>query len=624
MNMYGLIRCHFYRWLILRHVNQRPVSFASVRQSPWSFWSIALCWMFLAFFRFSPMPNKPIAWDTLGYYLPLASTFVHHDPFLTDKSWLVQLNEREQLTGTLYQITASPKGEDMYFFFFGWSYCYAPFFAVGHALADWLGYPADGFSLPYTMALMIGGLIYLAVGLWYWRKILLLYFDDRVVALTLFIIVLGTNFVNHTSIDNLSTVNVLTMLMALMIWNTIRWYSDGSGKHLVGILGIWIVMTLIKPSETLVCLIPLLWQVRLREPRTWFGAFQRAFAQPKALLIGCLVAVILLLPQLGYWYAMTGRIFFDSYQNPGVGLDWTSPHIVDVLFSFRKGWMVYTPLMALAIIGWIYYYREHQRMATVLGVCFLVFFYVVASWSEWWYGGGFSQRTLIPSYVILSLGLAALITHFQHFRMVSRAVLAAVLVLGLMLNQFQWWQFKMGILDPYRTTSAYYKAVWMKTEAPPGADALKLVHRNFTADLQFDSSRYTQIDLSWVVSNQYDTAWQSSEWSKEKTFSMDAVTNKDHLWLESEVEMECQCTPDEAPLLVYFVKHKGVYGYRATALEPTDSMGIYSGKFLYMTPEMRNYEDVIGTHIWNRKGIRFRLKKWNIRAYQPDSPWSER
>lgn len=569
------------------------------------------------------MPEKPIAWDTLGYYLPLASTFVHHDPLLTDKTWLVELNEREQLTGTLYQVTASPAGKDMYFFFFGWSYCYAPFFAIGHAWAQWTGYAADGFSLPYTLALMWGGLIYMAIGLWYWRKILLLFFDDRITALNLFVMVLGTNFVNHTSIDNLSTINLLTMLMAVMIWNTIRWYNGGSGRHLIAILTVWVLMTLIKPSETLVCLIPFFWDVRLREPSTWFTAFRRAFAHPKALLVGCLLAALLLLPQLLYWYTMTGRLVFDSYQNPGVGLDWTSPHIGQVLFSFRKGWLVYTPLIALCLVGWFFFYRQQQRAATVLGVCFLVFFYVVASWSEWWYGGGFSQRTLIPSYVILSLGMAALLAYVRQWSLWPRLGVTVLLVAGLMLNQFQWWQFKEGILDPYRTTSGYYKAIWLRTEAPVGSDSLKLVHRAFTTEMDFDSSQYRRIDMNGLEFQLFDTTWQSSEWANEKKVAMNELTTKDHVWLEAEVEMECECTPEEVPLVVFFIQHKGVYGYRATPMQSTATPGIFRGKFLYMTPEMRSYKDRIGTHIWNRNGVRFRLKQWRLRAYNPLSPWSD-
>ena len=253
-----------------------------VGQNQWSLWSVIVCWTILFFFRFHPVHDKPISWDALGYYLPLAFTCIHHDPLLTDKAWLQEKNEQDDLTGTLYQITVSPEGKDMYFFLFGWSYCYAPFFGIGHLAAIACNYPADGFSWPYQLALMAGGLIYMAIGLIYWRKILLLYFDDGVAAITIFCIVVGTNFVNHLSIDNLSTVNLLFMWMSVLIWNTSAWYRTGLGKHLVGILFSWGIMSLIKPSETLVCLIPLLWKAEWNRPATWLSAFRQAFQTPGA------------------------------------------------------------------------------------------------------------------------------------------------------------------------------------------------------------------------------------------------------------------------------------------------------------------------------------------------------
>ncbi len=587
-------------------------------------WAVALSWAFLAFFRFNPIPDKPIAWDTLGYYLPLVSTFIHEDPLLTDKTWLVDLNEREQLTGTLYQVTTSPQGKDMYFFFFGWSYCYAPFFAIGHCIAESTGFAADGFSLPYTMAIMWGGLVYLAIALWYWRKVLMLYFDDQTVAISIFFIALGTNFVNHTSTDNLSTINLLLMFMAVLIWHTIRWYDNGRGVHLVGILVAWMMMTLIKPSETLVCLIPLLWDVRFREPRSLLTAFRRAFQRPLALALGCGLVVMLLLPQVSYWHSMTGRWIFDSYQNPGVGLDWTAPHIFEVLFSFRKGWMIYTPMMAFALAGWIFFFRKHRQMAAVLGVCFLVFFYVVASWSEWWYGGGFSQRTLIPSYILLSFGMAAFIGQLRQSGKWLRIIGFATMWCLLLLNQFQWWQFKSGILDPYRTTSAYYKAIWLATQVPPGSDSLKLVHRDFAGAEALDESHYRLLQMGSPLLQYSDTVWSNAEWNGEHKFVMEELTAKDHLWFEAEVELECQCTVNEAPLMVFFTQHKGVYGYQAKPFEATNTTQVYRGKFRYMTPEMRSYKDRIGVHLWNRNKVQFRIKQMMIRAYEPLSQWSDR
>jgi hypothetical protein len=586
----------------------------------WSMWSVMLCWGVLIFFRFNPIHDKPISWDTLGYYLPLASTFVHNDPLLKDKSWLTALNEREHLTGTLYQITQSPDGKDMYFFFLGWSYCYAPFFAIGQAAAEGFGYPTDGFSWPYQLALMIGGLIYMFIGLCYWRKLLLHFYSDRIAAIAIFFFALATNFVNHASIDNLSTVNLLFMLLAVLLWNTVQWYEKRAGRNLVMICFAWALMTLIKPSETLACLIPLLWGVRWRSPSTWFTAIAMAWKSPYHLALGVGLALLLFLPQSLYWHTMTGRWIFDSYQNPGVGLDWTSPHIFNVLFSYRKGWFVYTPIVVFAFLGWIFFYRKQPLVARNLMICFGVFFYIVASWTEWWYGGGYSQRTLIPYYSILSLGFAGFVEYILGRQMVLRLATYAVFTLLLCLNQFQWWQFKQGVLDPYRTTKEYYQAIWLKKQAPAGGDSLKLVNRDFTGRLEFDSTGYRLIQEIYPDTKMWEMAsiWDA-EWMFDYKNMYNKWTNKDHLWMvvDAEIEVHSDDASVNPPLLVFFTEHKGAYGYRASPFERQDTTSIYKGTFVYMTPEMRQKSDLLGTHIWNRQRDRVQVRKWILRVYEP-------
>jgi len=584
----------------------------------WSLWSVIVCWVILFFFRFHPIHDKPISWDALGYYLPLAFTCIHHDPLLTDKAWLEERNARDDLTGTLYQITISPEGKDMYFFLFGWSYCYAPFFGIGHLAAIAFAYPADGFSWPYQLALTAGGLIYLAIGLFFWRKILRTYFDDRTTAITIFCIVIGTNFVNHLSIDNLSTVNLLFMWMAVLIWNTSAWYRTGKGKHLVGILFSWGIMTLIKPSETLVCLIPLLWKAEWNMPVTWLSAFRHAFRTPKYLVIGIGCVLLLLTPQVTYWYTMTGQLLFDSYQNAGVGLDWLHTHFMDVLFSYRKGWFVYTPIMMFACIGWVWFRRSNPMEGSALMWSFLVFFYVVASWTEWWYGGGFSQRTLIPSYVILSLGFAAFVRFVFNRAIWIRMAMALLCLLLIGLNQFQWWQFKKGILDPYRTTERYFKAVWLKTAAPPNGDLLKLVQRNFNDELTFDSTHYRLKTILYPTPQmQMHSAISREEWAFDMNIPFNELTDLDHLWLMIDAELEWGSYAADMPLLVFYVKHNGVYGYRAVPFQRNDSSSFSAKSFIYLTPELRDHRDVIGTHIWNRSKVPFKVKQWQLKVYEP-------
>lgn len=251
--------------------------------------ALYVCIAFIVGFRSSHIHKAEIAWDVLGYYLPLASTFVHDDPALTNYDWLKQLNEKENLSGTLYQISTNEKGEPMYFFLFGWSICYSPWFFAAHSLAEPLGYPADGFSLPYQYALVIGAMLYTIIGLIYFRKVLRTFFSESITALVLIITAFATNYCHHLTIDDLGTVNLLFMFMSLLLWHTIQWHKKGKGKNLIAMAVTITLMALIKPSEVLALLIPLFWKGEA--VITWKQKWQLIGSSRKALMAAIVICL---------------------------------------------------------------------------------------------------------------------------------------------------------------------------------------------------------------------------------------------------------------------------------------------------------------------------------------------
>ena len=144
---------------------------------------LSIC--FIVLFRGTHVEQKEITWDVFGYYLPLPATFIYNDPLLENREWVDELNEKKQLTGTVYQISTTDDGKPMYFFLFGMSVFYSLFFFIGHILAGFTGFAQDGFSLPYQLAMVYGAIIYTIVGLVYLRKILRHFFTDKIAAIVL-------------------------------------------------------------------------------------------------------------------------------------------------------------------------------------------------------------------------------------------------------------------------------------------------------------------------------------------------------------------------------------------------------------------------------------------------------
>ncbi|RYD72715.1 MAG: hypothetical protein EOP53_21425 [Sphingobacteriales bacterium] len=164
--------------------------------------------------------------------------------------------------------------------------------------------------------------------------------------------------------------------------------------------------------------------------------------------------------QLLYWKLLSGSWLFDSYKGEG-NFTFTSPHIFDGLFSYKKGWFVYTPLMLLAVAGFFWVKKFVPAALLALLVYFVINIYFTFSWNPWWYGGSFGMRALIQMYAIMSFGLASFLTFM--FNKDWRKELAFLLVAAcIYLNLFQTWQFRKGMIHWEEMTKEKYWDVFLK------------------------------------------------------------------------------------------------------------------------------------------------------------------
>jgi hypothetical protein len=581
-----------------------------------SAYAVIIAMTFMASIRLNNINMNETSWDVLGYYLPLPATFIYDDPMMNDRGWIEKINNEKQLSGTLYQVTNNDEGEPMYFFLFGMSFFYALFFFIGHGIAAMTGLPMDGFSPPYQYALVVGGLIYTFIGLLLLRKILSRYFSQGVAAMTILILVLATNYSHHLSYKNLETVNILFMLMCWLIWSTIRWHEEYRFKHLWQIGAAITLMALVKPSEVMAVLIPLFWSVS--SIATLKEKIRLLWSKRRHLMYAFLICLVIASPQYTYWFIKTGHFIYDSYKNPGVGLDIFSPHILDVVFSFRKGWLIYTPVMILGIIGLVMLFRKNKTLGWSFGIYFMISFYIICSWTEWWYGGAYSCRPVITAYPILAVAIATVLTHLSKSWM--KAGVATFVVLCISMNLFQWWQFMAGIYDPYRTSKEYYWAIFLKTEPPKNAEYLKLVFRSFEENQPWeDRNRYKLTKTLSLVKGK--PQWTTEEFTQPQLrIPFEEITVKDHAWVELEVKYK---TSDsvfaDGPFLVATSLYKDqAYGYRAPSLTTvTDTInGELIATYRFLTPEARTVRDLFNSYIWNPKKYHLFISSYKVKFYE--------
>lgn len=551
-------------------------------------------------YRLGNVSNQEFSWDVLGYYLPLPATFIEADPLLDDKTWVEELNNDKKLSGTLYQVSSTPDGDPMYFFLFGMSFFYSLFFLIGHWFSAILGFTQDGFSEPYQIAVVLGCMIYVAIGLFLIRKILLTYFNEKITGILIVILVFGTNYIHHLTLKNLEPIAVLFMLSSFVLWQTIRWHLDYEFKNLLGIAVGISLMTLVKPSEILFVLVPILWGVFNKT--SLMQKMRICYQKKYEFLIVFLICAVIFIPQIAYWYTKTGQFIYDSYKNPGVGLDLFSPHILDALLSYRKGWLLYTPVMIFALIGFYFLWVQNRKIFPALFIAFIICFYIVASWTEWWYGAGFSLRPMITYYPLLLIPLGYFIkTILTQNKIWLNGALFSSLAFCVFLNQFQWWQLKNGVLDPYRTTKEYYWATFLKTNVSEADKKLLLVNREIWGKTAFSNKdEYTSKTIIRKNFNELPKGFLESNENQEFALSnripFENLTQKDHVWVKMNFKY---LAPNNAKISLALMvdREEGPYGYMTFPLDSCNGKW-HEMTIEYLTPEIRNVKDEFKFDFW--------------------------
>lgn len=601
-----------------------------------SAWAVMLVAAFVLAYRIFLLNPNELSWDVFGYYLYLPSTFIHHDPFLKDIGWIHQLMAERPISGTLYQLGTGPEGQPVYFFLMGMALLYMPFFLLGHGIAAMTGQPMDGFSLPYQYAIAVGFVIYTVIALIHLRWILRAFFADRLTAFLLIILTLGTNWFHFVTMKNLETANAIFMLVTVIVWNTLKWHRTEKRRNLIWIALSLALVTLVKPSEVLVGLIPLLWGVYdLDSLKAKWAMLWRLRGQ---LLVAIGLGLLVVSPQMIYWMIAIGRPLYDSYVNPGVGLDLWSPHLLDAFFSYRKGWLLYTPVMVFALIGFAFLYKRQRSLFPAILIWFLASTWIIVSWTEWWYGASYSVRPMITSYVVLGLPLGYCIQTIGSSGALWRTALTGCIALLIGLNLFQTWQHHHNVLDPYRTTKEFYWAIFGRTHVPEGADRLKSPERLFTNENVFrDRTNYLR-----TIVDRFDfdggsdgsrVTWDSL--AKSKVYRVDAeapysptirspygaLTDSEYGWVHASVRLFVPADfTGEMPCLVFSVdRSEGSYAYKSDCPDPaTFPRGQWTTvEFDQMLPPIRSGDDGLTCYVWGRSSASFFIDDLSLDIYTP-------
>ncbi len=406
-----------------------------------------------------------ISYDVTSYYSYLPAYFIHDD--LTFR--FVDTDSIDYRKESKFFPVEVP-GSDKYVvkMTMGMSFLYAPFFGLAHLIASNNDhYSADGFSAIYEFFLGLSSIFYTMIGFIFLRFILLKYFSEIIASLVMLLVLFGTNLFYYCTTEPAMSHAYSFAMIAALLFFTIKWLDKQNWRYmmLIGLLGGLIV--LVRPVNILVFIVILLYAVNNKSD------FVKRVSLLKSeywqLLVFAFSAFLVVLPQLVFWKFNTGNWIFYSYSEEQIY--WTNPHVLDGLFSYRKGWFLYTPVMLLACIG--IYFSLRLRKEFVLGlVIFLpIFIYVTFSWWCWWYGGSFGARSMIDIYAFMALPLGVLLVKLKDDKLFKwGGVVIFTLLIGLNLIQTQ--QKRLMVLHWDSMTKEAYWGTFLKLDDPKNYEDL--------------------------------------------------------------------------------------------------------------------------------------------------------
>lgn len=367
--------------------------------------------------------------DSFGYYSYLPATFVYNKLFTIDdivKDTTLGPSVAECLSG-FKQGVHGTNGYSVIQYTYGIAAMNSPAFFITLLWDKLNNTSMTGYELRYQQGVKLMGLFYLLFGLLLLYKSLVKFYERSVVLITLCLLVIGTNIFWFSFYQiGMAHIN-LFFLNSLLLFATINMYDKPEKAKYVFLVGLALALiALIRPSDIVVVLIPLLFGLVHKQDVRERISLIKKHGLTSAIICLC-IGLIVFLPQLYYWKKMTGNYFVYSYGNQS--FNWLHPEIFKGLFGSSNGWLIYTPIMILSIMGLL---TRPKTMVTVsLYFLFPLYIYIIYSWWCYNYINGFGSRPMIHLYPYLALPMAGILIH-KNF--IIRFLVLLISIVGVVVN----------------------------------------------------------------------------------------------------------------------------------------------------------------------------------------------
>lgn len=406
-----------------------------------------------------------IVWDSEAYYQYLRGAFIYRDITLQG---IDTLRESERHDNGLMRVAGRPDRPAK--MSMGMSVSYIPAFL----LAKWKrNNPGDsGFEPEYQHYLLLMGWLYMCLGLGLLVALgRALRISDIPLALMILAMGIGTNLFYYGSTEAVMSHAYLFCLQSAILLCTCLWHRTGRFYQLAIMAACLALGSLARPTFALSALIPLLWNMGTPAAR----ALKWRMIKKHALQIipAAAIALLIVMPQFLYWKKVSGQWLLYSYVDERFYFD--RPRFYLSLFSWRKGWLVYSPLFLLLVPAFVVILRKRKELFPLFAGFTLVFMWVTFSWWNWWYGGSFGHRAMIDGYAVFGLMLALLfqaVYMLRHYlrRIVAGGALICFIAACIGLNLFQSYQYRKGMWHWEEMSKELYMSTFLRDAHLPEAE----------------------------------------------------------------------------------------------------------------------------------------------------------
>lgn len=380
--------------------------------------------------------NGVLEADAKGYYAYLPAIFIYKDLNFGFFDTIEKVKYYNQ--NLFYEYRYTYEGNVLNRYFCGSAIAQLPFFMAAHGICGITSCEQDGYSRPYISMICLAALFYLLIGLLFINKIMSRFgIGPMERSIVLFTMVFGTNLFYYSIVEpGLSHIYSFAF-MGMFIYYMKRYLDNHEPKLIIFISLILGMIVLLRPVNlVIVLIIPFLSGsvINLRE------GLQKVLKQRMVLFTGIVIFLTVVFIQPLIYKISTGSFFVYTYGEQG--FDFLHPQMLKILFSYKKGLFLYTPVLLISLVGGYYLWRHERFRFYSLFLFMFILTYMMSSWWNWWYGGSFSSRVYVeylPLFALL-LGIALNSIRGRLFKkLYVTLILLLVLVCQIQIYQYRYY-----------------------------------------------------------------------------------------------------------------------------------------------------------------------------------------